>query len=329
MASEYFQPLIEVVQPAGHTAEIHAEPDPTIIAARFVDVPVVAIESCVLEQELFDDSADPAMFRIGDKQFQPAGLLKKVTAVIRIRSPVSIDPRCLIVRLDRSTTIASRSTTVRIGMIDTMGTISSHKCGDQYLDVLQPYLTNAISVLPTYTIRVPIINNQLIQPAQMPLVDRIPTKDHYVLHYTISVPGRIWPGGRATTDFRIRTKIIQTLGFAEIISISDSFVDTPRLEEAWSNFKEWVRRACKCSHGQPTDQHSIETPPENPAAELTSDHEYYSKVLAQSGSAQPYSMPPPPVSTTGQNYYPYFPSQPVGGMPQPAMQSDDAYFPTQ
>ena len=206
------------------------------IVARFVQIPITNIQRCELLCDYFEEGAPSVV--IGNQELHPAGMLKNVTAKITFLSPVLLDPRCLIAKLPRSTTVASRTTRVEIGVMDTTGEMARHSTGN-WVDLHQFYVQSGTFSQHQYSVEVPLIFSRLIQPSQMPLVDRIETKKHYVMHYTLNVPGRIWPGHREI-DYKIRIKLVQTLPLAQVVSISTSFIDTKRFEEAWGNFKDWV-----------------------------------------------------------------------------------------
>lgn len=312
---------------AEHNSTIPA-PEIRCISARFVRIPVTNIERCDLLIERFElgDIAATGPLRLGDKELHdPTGVVKSVTAVLHFRSPVTVDPQHLIVRTPRSTTPASRRTFVEVGLIDTTGALAGSSSGNR-VDLRS--LQHASGAHALYTVRIPLIRHKLIQPGQMPLIDRIQTKDKFVLHYTIAMAGLVWPSD-STCEYNVRIKVVQTHpDMCEVVSISSSIVDSQRLTEAMHNFKDWVqqgldalRRKKDTSVEQPAEQHQLLAP--QPGDVLAGDHEFYAKLVADQqlqvvpvvddpARHQPLLYPVPAQSSA---YTPavqyYFPTSPV------------------
>lgn len=305
---------------AASSGEVNPLGAPNVVTARFVNIPVVGIDRCDLFCDYFEP--DAPMVRIGEREMQPVGLIKSVAAQIVFRSPVHIDPRCLIAKTPRFTSLTTRETRVELGIMDTTGEISQSSTGNA-VDLHQFF---AGSDNYQYSVRVPLIHCRLVRPEQMPPVDRIETKDHHVLHYTITIPGVVWPSMRRT-EYYIRIKVIQTLPLAEVISISSSILDSQRIEEACSNFCDWVAAGCRRLTSSCRSADSVPSPavPEalpqhdctlDPVSSHTPPPDYRSlppnTLFEGTPPAEAYSMPPPipygvPYMSPQQ---PIFPTQP-------------------
>lgn len=263
---------------------VHAEAGS--INARFVKIPVTNVERCDLLIERFtaSDIASTGPLRLGEKELHdPSSVVKSVTAVIHFRSPVTVDPQHLIIRTPRSTTPASRTTLVEAGLIDTTGALAASTSGNT-VDLRS--LSNPSGWHALYTVRVPLIRQKLVQPGQMPLVDRIQTKDKYVMHYTIAIAGVVWPS-QQTCEYKVRIKVVQTHPeLCQVVSISSSFIDSLRFTEAMQNFKDWVQagvhsirhRGETDVHHQPAEQAQLAAAPGDV---LVGDQEYYYKLMGE------------------------------------------------
>lgn len=264
------------------------------INARFVRVPVTNIERCDLMIERFTafDIASTGPLRLGEKELHdPSNVVKSVVAVIHFRSPITIAPQHLIVRTPRMTTPASRATLVEVGLIDTTGALAATTSGNS-VDLRS--LSSASGSHALYSIRVPLIRHKLVQPSQMPLVDRIQTKDKFVMHYTVTLAGVAWPSLQAC-EYKVRIKVIQTdPELCKVVSITSSYIDTMRLTEAMQNFKDWVQAGIdslrrKKEAEAPPSADQVQLLAATPGDVLIGDQEYYCKLMGEEPATTPTS----------------------------------------
>lgn len=180
-----------------------------LISSKWVPLNVSSIESIHIVNKRYFQEDERITTPTGTLNLY--GKLKEADLKITFTLPFTVNRNQLSAFFCRCTGLLSEDICVKIGTTIEMNAPEPRLQEPQKFSVLVPLLRGYLH--------------------SKPIVDRLVAwGDHEFVHFTLSLPGIIWPSMKFTT-WRIRIKVNQMEDRIECVSVSDSAVDMERVKE--------------------------------------------------------------------------------------------------
>jgi len=190
-----------------------------------------------------------------------AGQLKECDLKITFSLPYNVTKNVLSSAYHKCTTPFTEAIEMKIGSLVEANQMEPRIQQPQRFAVLVPLLRGAV--------------------LKKPPLEYLNLSGHNFVHYTIEMPGAIWPSMEPFT-WRIRIKVSQCEDKIECVSVSSAAVDLPRLRESVDDIRTWlgkfwpqrVMRLLKSTEERPLYQSATITSEQAPFADRTASTVY-------------------------------------------------------